>query len=160
MLRQVRRWRRTPIQRPSTIIGCQAAHEAISALSDGESPPISEALMKAHLAQCQNCGEFQEKVVSLRRQMSIRVLAPVPDRTSEILVALGFPDRPVEIRAPSSTPRRRVFLIRTTQWASGVIPLGIAGSALALGAFANPHLLGSHVLTPCTQFLAHHHPGR
>ena len=43
------------------VIGCQAAHEAISALVDGESAPISEALMKAHLAECQNCREFQER---------------------------------------------------------------------------------------------------
>lgn len=160
MLKWVRRRRRTPMRCSSAVIGCRAAHEAISALVDGESAPISEALMRAHLAECQNCREFQAKVVSLRRQMSVRLLSPVPDRTSEILVALGLPDHPIQTRVRGWTPRRRVSLIRTTQWASGVIPLGIAVSALSLGAFTHPDLVGSHVLTPCTQFLAHHHPGR
>ena len=148
------------MQCSSAVIGCRAAREAISALVDGEPAPISEALMKAHLEECENCREFQEKVVSLRRQMSIRVLAPVPDRTSEILLALGFPDHPIETRVRRWTPRRRISLIRTTQWVSGVVPLGVAVSALTLGAFSHPDVIGSHVLTPCTQFLAHHHPGR
>ena len=122
MFRWIRRRRRTPIQCSSAVIGCRSAHEAISALVDGEPAPISEALMKAHLAECQNCREFREKVVSLRRQMSVRVFLPVPDLTSEILVAFGFPDHPIETRVRRRTPRRRVSLIRTTQWASGVVP--------------------------------------
>ena len=159
--RRRRRWRRLwPALRGSNlIIGCQAAREAISALVDGESPPVSEAVTKTHLANCPGCRQFQANVVSLRRHMSVRVLAPIPDRTTEILASLALPSHPMGARARPWAYRRRIPWMRATQWAAGVLPLGIAVPALALGAFTHTDLIGSHVLSPCTSFLVHHHLG-
>jgi anti-sigma factor RsiW len=149
--------------RSSAVIACATAHEAISSLVDGEISPITDEATRAHLASCRDCQEFEAGVVSLRRQMSVRVLAPRPDRTTEILALLGFPSHPSQVDAPRARLKgypERVFWVRATQWAAGLAPLVIAVPALALGAFTHLHLVGSHVLTPCTSYLVRHHLGR
>jgi anti-sigma factor RsiW len=161
--RPARRGRRRLAHRPSAVIGCVAAHEAISSLVDGEWPPIAEAVTRDHLAGCPECREFEAKVISLRRQMSVRALAPAPDRTTEILASLGLADHTIAPQRAGTRLRgypARDLWLRATQWGAGLVPLLIAVPALALGAFTHPHLVGSHVLTPCTSYLLHHHRGR
>ncbi|HLN05486.1 MAG TPA: zf-HC2 domain-containing protein [Acidimicrobiales bacterium] len=143
----------------STVIGCHVAREAISALVDGEEPLVPRSVTSGHLARCQACREFQAGVATLRRQMSVRALAPSPDRASEVLTLLGFGGQAPtanETRARPWAHRRHIAWIRASQWAVGAVPLGVAVPALALGVFAHPHIVPPHVLSPCTMGLAHH----
>ena len=154
--------------RPNPIVGCDLVREAISAMCDGEAPPIPETAAGTHLAGCQGCRAFQAEVMALARQMSLTVLPPIPDRTSEIIASLGIWETAQTAqtaqtahaaRARRSRDRRRISWGRASQWAASVVPLGLAVPALALGVFGHPHIVPSHVLTPCTMFLAHHFRG-
>jgi predicted anti-sigma-YlaC factor YlaD len=156
----MRRRRRTRSRGSSTIIRCDVAREAISALADDEEPPVAEAITAAHLSECEGCREFQASVVSLTRQMRLRVHAPTASRATEVLAALGCTD-PASASASDEyevlrwADRRRLSWVRATQWAAGVLPLGFAVPALALGVFVHIHIVPSHVLTPCTMSLIH-----
>jgi anti-sigma factor RsiW len=143
----------------SPLIRCHLAREAISALVDGEEPPVSEAITSAHLAQCRLCGEFQASVLSLTRQIRVRALAPAPGNAGEILELLGYTNEAPAPRHGWVRPwaeRYRFSLVRASQWAAGIVPLGLALPALALGAFAHIHVVPSHVPSPCTMALHHH----
>jgi RNA polymerase sigma-70 factor (ECF subfamily) len=142
----------------SALLRCQLAREAISALVDGEDPPVSEMIISAHLAQCPRCRQFRTGVVSLRRQVCVRVFAPTASSPGEILELLGYSDAaPVDSRGRARrwAQTHRFSWVRATQWAAGVVPLGVALPALALGAFAHIHIVPSHVPSPCTMSLHH-----
>jgi predicted anti-sigma-YlaC factor YlaD len=145
--------------RSSSIIPCTLAREAISALADGEDPPVAEDIAVAHIAKCGECATFRANVVSLTRQMRVRVHTPAPSREAKILAMLGCNDAapPIyESRWRRWGDRRRLSWVRAAQWAAGLVPLGVAVPALAIGVFAHVHIVPSHVLTPCTVALVHH----
>lgn len=139
-------------------LGCRLAREAISAIADGEVPPISQAATEAHLAGCQGCTDFQAKVSLLNRRLSVCLLPPIPDRTGEI-IALLETDRTHLAQTNKRRSRRDELcrsLRRSSRWAATVVPIGLAVPALVLGTFSHPHIVASHVVAPCTMFLAHH----
>jgi anti-sigma factor RsiW len=156
MLKRRRSRRRT--QRASPLISCQLAREAISALVDSEDPPVSEAIASAHISQCHRCQEFRTSVVTLTREMRVRAFEVAPHDAGEILERLDHRDKVAKPRHGGVrlwAERRRFSWARATQWAAGVVPLGVAVPALALGVFAHIHVVPSHVLTPCTIGLHH-----
>ncbi len=141
------------------IVDCALAREAISALADGEEPPIAEAVADSHLARCEACRRFQSRIRSLTRETSVAVLPPIADRTSEIVALLTTLDHAQTACAAKGRPRgdrRSGSWGRATQWVASVVPLGVAVPSLALGLFSHTHVVASHVLTPCTMLLVHH----
>jgi len=157
-----RRVRDEAATRLDTVLPCDLAREAISALSDGEEPPVPELVLDAHVVQCERCRGFRSGVASLSRQMRVRAYIAAPDCATEILDALGCSedttsfDRECWPRRDHRGPRS---LVRATQWAAAIVPLGVAAPALALGAFAHLHYPPSHVPTPCTVSLVTHAMG-
>jgi len=133
------------------------AREAISALVDGEELPIPESVADAHVSQCRKCREFQAQVLSLTRQLSVRVVPRRTDRTAEILTSLGLSAEALASAAcePAQARRGRLTFARATQWAAGFAPLVLAVPALALGAFAHTHIVPSHDMARCMMSLSH-----
>jgi len=135
------------------------ARETISAVVDGEEPPIPETAARAHLSRCEACRDFEARVVSLAREMSVRALPPRPDCTTEMLTSLGFSGEVLATQDGREhawwSYRRRLAFVRATQWTAGLAPLVLAVPALALGVFAHAHIVPSHELTPCMMSLAH-----
>lgn len=142
----------------SPLTSCLLAREAISALVDGEEPPIAETIATSHIAQCAGCQAFRTSVVSLAREMRVRAFDPAPHHVADVLERLGCTDQVQEPRLDRthfSPQRRRRSWARASQWAIGIAPVGFAVPALALGVFAHIHVAPSHVLTPCTLGLHH-----
>ncbi len=143
---------------PNAIVACSVAREAISALVDGEELPVPESVAKTHLSQCKPCSEFQARVVSLTRELSVRVVPPDGDCTS-VLTSFGLSRETLSERGapePSRALRLRSSFVRATQWTAGVAPLVVAVPALALGVFAHTHIAPTHQLAPCMMSLARH----
>jgi len=150
-------------QRLPTIISCREVREAISALVDGEESSLPEPLTSAHLAECRECRTFQADIRSLTREIRVRALRPIPSHTAEMLASLGLPSLQNAVEETGQRPRsrrRQYSWLRATQWVAGLAPLCLALPALAFGAFDHIHLVGSHVLTPCTFALPHDLRGR
>jgi predicted anti-sigma-YlaC factor YlaD len=142
----------------SPLTSCLLAREAISALIDGEEPPLSEAITAAHIARCAGCEAFRTGVLSLAREMRVRAFDPAPDGPGDVLERLGCADRvrePTLDRTHFSAQKCRRSWARASGWAIGIAPVGFAVPALALGVFAHIHVVPSHVLTPCTLGLHH-----
>lgn len=86
---------------------CQHFREALSARLDGESSPVSEAVLDQHVRGCAGCDRWRDAAGRLRRSMNVRAAPPVPDLTARILA-----------RAPLRGARLRI----------GRIALGVAGA--------------------------------
>jgi len=154
----MRRRRRPEPDRAGLLTSCRLAREAISALVDGEEAPIGEAVVAAHIARCRPCREYRARIESLKRQLRVRALATSSggvDVVLDLLRCAGEASRPDGVPALSWTDRHRRACLRATQWAAGVVPLGFALPALALGAFAHIHVVPSHVISRCTVGLGH-----
>jgi hypothetical protein len=138
---------------------CPLVREALSARADGEPGGVPDSLVDAHVATCEACRQFASELSALVRATRLRVLAPAPDLSGQILAALGGP--PPDRSGAALLDRffahlRHPRWSRTTQWVVAFAPLGVALPTLALGVFGHPHMLPSHVLTPCTAELARH----
>ena len=70
----MRRRRRTRSRGSSTIIRCDVAREAISAIADDEEPPVAEAITAARFHQARN--ETKAKTVA-RPRVAIRLRMPL-----------------------------------------------------------------------------------
>lgn len=141
------------------IIGCDLVREALSSQLDGEDMPIAIAAIDDHLAGCAPCRDFEANLATLNRRLRLRVFEPVPDLTEEVFASFSEPQprhlarQGVEKRRVGD--RRRSHWLRATEWVAAVVPLAVAAPALALGTFTHPHIVPSHVRTPCTITLAH-----
>lgn len=150
------------------ITRCELVRESLSARFDGEEMPIAVAAVEAHLGICGACREFQALLAALdrRMRMRLRLAEPVSDHLGEeVLTSLRNRDTRLFAKVMTRrVARRRSRTLRVTQWAAAVIPLAIAAPALTLGAFTHPHVVPSHVGTPCTISLVHQmartRPGR
>lgn len=141
------------------MLACEVTREAISARLDGEEPPVPDEVTSRHLATCRPCRDFESRAAAMRHQMRLSVLPELRDLTQEVLALLDCEDPVTTAQlAPSALlgRRPRPSWLRVTQWAAGLMPLGVAVPALALGIFSHPHIVPSHVLTPCTMSLVHH----
>lgn len=135
---------------------CNTVREHLSAAIDGEVRGALPAAMARHLRKCADCRTFEQRATTMTRHLRISVLEPVPDLTGQILerVAALTPVS-TEVRV---APRARVpFAPLLARWAMAVVPLGLAVSSLASGAFAKPHIVPSHPVTRCTVALVHQH---
>ncbi len=106
-------------------VECDRAHEAISALIDGEEPGLPEDVLDAHLAGCAACRAWLQAAHEVTRRA--RIGAPFLDRdlTSSVLAAI-----------PAAAPPKRRR--RVTQRA------GLTVAALAQLAITVPLLILGH----------------
>ncbi len=68
-----------------THVDCLTCHEALSARMDGEDEPVPAELTDQHLASCQACRSWQERVEQTSRALRVREATPVPDLSAAIL---------------------------------------------------------------------------
>jgi predicted anti-sigma-YlaC factor YlaD len=137
-------------------VSCAKVRELLSAALDGEGPAELPAAAARHLTTCVACREFEDKTAVLTRQLRIRALESIPDLTGEILRRIAEVE---PIATPIVVEERRWTAPTTamTRWALAIVPLGLALSSLASGAFTKPHIVPSRPVTPCTASLAHYH---
>ena len=152
--------RRAHVGRRPTAIDCDEARQAVSARLDDERSSVSESSYDAHMASCRTCREFQSQVQSLRpltRQLRLRVLKAPPDELVERVSSLREVGPPLHPSPRRTTRPYHSNWLRVTQWVAAGAPAAVAVPALALGAFVHPHIVGTHVPTPCTFYLLNHH---
>lgn len=70
-------------------MNCARWREAISARLDGEMIEVDEVSLDAHIVNCPNCREFQAAAMLVNRRFRLSPAALVPDRTREIVGAMG-----------------------------------------------------------------------
>ena len=72
------------------MVSHEEVQAALSARIDGESPGLGDAIVDAHLAQCEECTAYWERALSLSRRMSFAEvdggMAP-PHDLSEVIMA-------------------------------------------------------------------------
>ncbi|MGO8860433.1 MAG: zf-HC2 domain-containing protein, partial [Acidimicrobiales bacterium] len=144
------------------LLTCREAREAVSARLDGERPPVSETDTAGHLARCSACREFDRAcrgirtdLVDLARRARVQATRPAPDGLTRMLYCLSLDDtagRPrFELR------RSDIAVRRALRWVAATAPAGLAVLGLPLALAHPPHILPSHVPTPCTSYLQAHH---
>ena len=140
------RWR---APRHLRTVSCELVREALSALIDGEWSPLAPGAAAAHVAGC---------VGSLTRRLRVHAYVPAPQPPAELLERLGCSASAAASVPPTWAKRGhggRRRLVRATQWAAAVVPVCVAVPALALGAFAHVHVVGSLVPSPCIASIHH-----
>lgn len=116
-----RRYRGTIRPSPTTCLSvtCTSWREAISAIVDGEEPPIERRLVDAHVARCAPCAIFRENSHRLARHTSLVEAAEIPDLSGRVVTAARVADR------------------LSVWW---VLRLGLVVVAVQIAAFAAPAL--------------------
>lgn len=158
-----RRRHRAPVSSPWPVedVPCRVAQEALSALLDGESSPVDELALSAHLGECSPCRAYDARARVLTRRMRVRVYEPPPDHAAEVMAILACVERAPRAAIPERRSAlrcrhwSRVGWSRVGWWAAGVVPVGLVVPALAVGALVQFHVVGSHPITPCTRLLSH-----
>jgi|GEM_PF-82245 len=103
---------------------CEEAHDALSALLDGEEPGRAAHAVDAHVQHCAACHGWRREAAALSRRLRLAIAPPVPDLTRAVLAAVAVDRRS---RMWRDLPATRVAL---------------AVIALAQGIFAVLVLLG------------------
>lgn len=70
-------------------MNCEAAHEAISALLDGEQPAFGRPELESHLARCAACRAWREDAHEVTRRARLAAAQPVPMPDGSLLAAVG-----------------------------------------------------------------------
>jgi predicted anti-sigma-YlaC factor YlaD len=141
-------------------IDCEAVGEAISARMDGEELPIAGRVLRAHLAACPACRDFEARVADLGRPVALTSARPIPDDLVPALTAMVEPSY-----SRSAWPARhrlrtgpRFRWTTCVQWAAATVPALVAVVAISMGAGSHVHLVPTRPPSPCTAGLAHHAP--
>ena len=108
---------------------CSEIREALSAMADGERPPVEPAAMHAHLARCEGCTAYQRSLgVLASATAGLRAETP-PDLAPRVMARLR---------------RRRVGAQLALRWAIAAaavtelaVALALAWSAQAAGQAAH-----------------------
>ena len=151
------RWFGRDAREAPLLASCQLTRETISARFDGEEVAVDPQVVQLHVSTCDACAEFEEGVAQLSRTLRVRSFVATPDNEAKILSVLGCTEDPpvAPSRGLKWSVRGQADWIRATQWAAGVVPLGVAVPALLLGSFAHFHFVASHAPSPCTASLLH-----
>lgn len=128
---------------PRDVPTCEAVIEAISALLDGEPPPVELSLVRAHVAVCASCAGFEAAASEIHRRTRVAVAGPVPDLAAAIVAAAPgapAPDRRLrDLRVLVGLAGVAQVVIGTVLLAGGIGPgshvaMDLAALELALGA--------------------------
>ncbi|MGO9196955.1 MAG: zf-HC2 domain-containing protein [Acidimicrobiales bacterium] len=142
------------------VIRCDAAREALSALTDGETSPIPEGPLRAHVELCVSCRAFASELDELSPRLRIGSVTPAPDAAPGVLAAIRASEPPQWRRALGRVARsdpppagRLPQWLSVARWGGPATAIGVAVPALVLGVFTHVHVVPSHVVTPCTHAL-------
>ncbi len=102
---------------------CDPWLEAISARADGESAPIDDRLLDAHIASCASCRAFELDIPRVARAAALEVARPMPDLSGHV------------VRVARAADRGSVW------W---VLRLGLGVVAIQVIVFSAPALLLGH----------------
>lgn len=109
-------------------VACIATREALSAILDGETPPVGDAAVDRHLADCTACSRYARRLDEAGRRLAIARAEPVPDNTATILAAL----------ATEAQDDRRIRDLRVLVGLVGILQL-VAGVTVLLGSAGALH---------------------
>lgn len=120
---------------------CGDVREALSALLDSETPPVTAEVARRHLASCPDCRRWQLRAEQVTRQVRVRAAGEVPDLTQRVLAAVGADAAASRAGRFGGRPAR----VRWQGWRTG-LRITVALVALVQVAFALPDLLaiGGH----------------
>jgi predicted anti-sigma-YlaC factor YlaD len=144
------------VNRPS--ITCSTAREALSALLDGESIPLSRSIVDGHVAECRDCSAYSRELAAMTGRLRVRHLEAVPDLSASIVAALDE-TRPIDTTLGRRLLRRARHVscwAAGARWSIPVISLAVALPAIAFGGVGHLVVVPSHHLSPCVQVLTHH----
>jgi predicted anti-sigma-YlaC factor YlaD len=74
-------------------MNCEAAHEAVSALLDGEQLNVGRSELESHLARCAACREWREDAHEVTRRARLAAARPVPTPDESLFAAVGAVER-------------------------------------------------------------------
>jgi RNA polymerase sigma-70 factor, ECF subfamily len=150
---------RPPVLRSRREVTCEEAQDVLSSLLDGEQPPIRAADLEAHLTSCRRCQRFESLSSALVPRVSLRLARGAPDSLHQVLAALD--PQWFDGQAANGTKSRRSMRHgrgsgrSLAKWAAAIAPAAVAVVALPLGTVVHPHLVPSHLPSPCTIWLRH-----
>ncbi len=112
------------------IMRCEDCRDAASARLDAEALPdgLTDDEVDTHLATCSDCRAWVEGATTLHRSLRVRPVAPVVDRTEQILAAVPVSARPRPVR---EAVRYALLAIGLTQLVLAVPALILAEDAQA-----------------------------
>ena len=70
-------------------MNCETAHEAISAVLDGEQPAVDRRVLDSHLALCAACRAWREDAHEVTRRARLAAARPVPAPNESLLAAVA-----------------------------------------------------------------------
>ena len=114
------------------MVSHEEVQAALSARIDGESPGLDDAIVDAHLAQCEECTAYWERALSLSRRMSFAEvdggMAPPHDLSEVIMAGVDDTWRKLEQRRLITLAIGRVALIAAAVvWAVWAVLLLVHG---------------------------------
>ncbi|MGH3715544.1 MAG: zf-HC2 domain-containing protein [Micromonosporaceae bacterium] len=123
---------------------CGEVREALSALLDSETPPVTAEVARRHLAGCADCRQWQLRAEQVTRQVRVGAAADVPDLTARVLAAVNADraasgagrsgGRPAAARWPGWRTALRIAVAL-----AAVLQLGLALPELLFGAAGELH---------------------
>lgn len=111
---------------------CASVAEAISARTDGESPPLSSLEVSRHLTGCAACRRFESAAIEVADHTRPLLTTATPDLAPTILAALHEDRR--------SRDRRRTLELRWVVALAGVVQLALAVPGLVGAAGTELHV--------------------
>ncbi|MEH0146919.1 zf-HC2 domain-containing protein [Corynebacterium sp. Q4381] len=114
----------------------EEVRDALSARIDGEQPLLDDAVVDAHLAQCEPCREYFSQALALGRQLHVAdgdgQLTP-PDLSDVILAGVDDPWRKMaQRRIVTLTIGRVALVVMALTWAAWAVQ-SVAGGAAGAG---------------------------
>jgi predicted anti-sigma-YlaC factor YlaD len=143
-------------RRSRSLLGCEAAQEALSARLDGEWSPVNGLVLDDHLAHCGHCRSYESSASEIKKQTRLRVPTPLADDLLATLIPLLTPvGQNAFPRAFRRARQLRYELthVRGARWAAAVLPAIVATVAISSGVGSQPHFVPTRPPSPCTEGL-------
>lgn len=121
-------------------VDCEQVREAISARLDGETSPVPDEALAAHVRTCAPCLSFEAQAVALHRRFRLAAAAPMPDLTDAVVAAVAG-DRAIRTRLWRQWQGTRFALA-----AVAVVEIALTAPSLVLGHDAEAPVHVAHEL--------------
>lgn len=92
-------------------MSCEIWMEAVSALHDGEDPPVERSLVRLHLERCERCRSFERGLSTFRRSEWAEDPAESTSTLRRRLAAADRTSRPAILRALLAFVAAEIFLV-------------------------------------------------
>ena len=124
---------------------CEHFQTAISAMSDGEEPNVTPALVEAHVATCSSCRQFRSALESLPRAAPLAEAPVMPDLSRRVVKLNAMADRAGRwsiVRALLGLIAIEVVVLSVPALVLGRDGASAAHAARHLGAFSVAYAVG------------------